>query len=140
VNSVCLKMQTAVDSVHGPWTTSGLGPWWTAVVHLGARWRARRSSASDRSGSMALDGDSQGGGVGHGALAPGLTGAREAVERQCDDDEGGGGGALGAGSLGCGERGRRGRGGVVSRGGAGAPFYRVGGGAGRPDGEGNRRG
>jgi hypothetical protein len=76
--------------------------------------------------------------VGHGGLAPGLTGAREAVERQCDDDEGGGGGALGAGSLGRGERGRRGRGGVVSRWGAGAPFYRVGGGAGRLDGEGNR--
>jgi hypothetical protein len=30
-----------------------------------------------------------------------------------------------------GDRGRRGRGGVVTRGGAGAPFYRVGGGAGR---------
>jgi hypothetical protein len=37
-----------------------------------------------------------------------------------------------------GERRKRGRGGVVRRGGAEAPFCRVGGGAGRPDGEGNR--
>jgi hypothetical protein len=39
--------------------------------------------------------------------------------------------------LGCGERGRRGGRGVVRRGGAGAPFYRVGGGAGRTNREGN---
>jgi hypothetical protein len=36
------------------------------------------------------------------------------------------------------ERGRRGGGGVVRRRGARAPFYRVGGGVGRSDGEGNR--
>jgi hypothetical protein len=63
--------------------------------------------------------------VGHGGLTPGLNGAQEAVERRCNGGEGGGGGALGAGSLGHGERGRRGGGGVVRRGGAGAPFYRV---------------
>jgi hypothetical protein len=40
--------------------------------------------------------------------------------------------------LGCGERGRRGRGGVVRRGGAGTPFYGVGGGAGWLDREGNQ--
>jgi hypothetical protein len=39
-----------------------------------------------------------------------------------------------------GERGRRGGGGVVRRGGVGAPFYRVGGGAGRPDRQGNQVG
>jgi hypothetical protein len=37
-----------------------------------------------------------------------------------------------------GERGRRGGGGVVRRGGAWTPFYRVGGGARQPDREGNR--
>jgi hypothetical protein len=52
-----------------------------------------------------------------------------------------GSGALGShprARSGRGERGRRGGGGVVRRRGAGAPFYRVRGGAGRPDGEGNR--
>jgi hypothetical protein len=39
--------------------------------------------------------------------------------------------------LGRGERGRRGGGGVVRRGGVRAPFYRVRGGARRSDGEGN---
>jgi hypothetical protein len=45
---------------------------------------------------LRLTGDSWGGVVGHGGLAPGLTRAREAVEWQCHD----GGGALGAGLLG----------------------------------------
>jgi hypothetical protein len=26
------KKEKVVDSVHGPWTTSGLGPQWTVVV------------------------------------------------------------------------------------------------------------
>jgi hypothetical protein len=59
------------------------------------------------------------------------------VERRHDGGEGGDGGALSAHSLGHGERGKRGGGGVMRRGGAGTPFYRVGGGAGRPDQEGN---
>jgi hypothetical protein len=41
------------------------------------------------------------------------------------------------GHSGHGERGRRGGGGVVRRGGDGVPFYRIGGGVGRPNGEGN---
>jgi hypothetical protein len=73
-------------SVHGE-----LQPWPTRLAH--------RSSASDRFGSPVLSGDSWGGGVGHGGLAPGLTRAREAVEQWRDGGEGGGGGALGAGSL-----------------------------------------
>jgi hypothetical protein len=46
-----------------------------------------------------LGGDSRGGGVGHVGLAPGLTGAQEAVEQRCDGDEGGSGGALCMSSL-----------------------------------------
>jgi hypothetical protein len=83
-----------------PWTTFGLGPQWTAAVQLGAQRRARQSSASDRSSSLTLSGDSRGGGVGQRGLTPGLTRAREAVERRCDDGEGGGGGALSVGFLG----------------------------------------
>jgi hypothetical protein len=40
--------------------------------------------------------------------------------------------------LGCGEKARGAGGGVVRRGGAGTPFFRVGGGAGQLNGEGNR--
>jgi hypothetical protein len=36
---------------------------------------------ADEVGSPELGGDSQGGGVGHGGLTPGLAGAWEAVER-----------------------------------------------------------
>jgi hypothetical protein len=79
-----------------------------------------------------------GGGVGHGGLGRGLTRAREAVERRCDGCEGGGGGALGVGSLDARREGKDGRGGVVRGGGAGTPFYRVRGGAGQPNREGNQ--
>jgi hypothetical protein len=88
-----------VDSVHRPWTMFSLGPRWTAAVWPGAWRHTHRSSASGRSGSPALDGDSRGGGVGHGGLAPGIAGAREVIERRCDGGEGSGGGALSAGSL-----------------------------------------
>jgi hypothetical protein len=100
------KKEKAVDMVHGLSTTSGLGPWWTTVLQPGARQRAHRSSASGRSGSPALGGDSRGGGVGHRVLGPGLTGAQEAVERRCDGD----GGALGVGSLRARREGNEGRG------------------------------
>jgi hypothetical protein len=48
--------------------------------------------------------------VGHGGLAPGLTGAREEVEQWHDSGEGGGRGALGAGSLRALREGKEGRG------------------------------
>jgi hypothetical protein len=48
---------------------------------------------------LRLAGDSRGGGMGHGGLAPGLTGVWEAVERRRDGGEGEGGGPLGAGLL-----------------------------------------
>jgi hypothetical protein len=76
--------------------------------------------------------------VGHEGLGPRLTGAREVVERWRDDGEGSGGGALSVGLLGARREGRWGGGGVVRRGHAGMPFYRVGGGAGQPDREGNQ--
>jgi hypothetical protein len=90
-----------------PWIRSmGRGPR-PASVHGGPRQCGQgcgnvpaRASASGHSGSPVLNGDSQGGGVGHGGLAPRLTGAQEVVERRCDGGEGGGGGALSAGSLG----------------------------------------
>jgi hypothetical protein len=48
--------------------------------------------------------------VEHGGLDPGLTGAREAVERWRNGGEGGGGGALVVGSLGAWREGKEGRG------------------------------
>jgi hypothetical protein len=48
--------------------------------------------------------------VGHGGLAPGLTGAQEAVERWRDGGEGSGGGALVVGSLWAWREGKEGRG------------------------------
>jgi hypothetical protein len=50
-------------------------------------------------GPLQLTGDSWGGGMGHGGLAPGLTGVWEAVERRRNGGEGEGGGPLGAGLL-----------------------------------------
>jgi hypothetical protein len=76
--------------------------------------------------------------VGHGGLAPRLTGAQEVVERRRDGGEGGGGGALGTGLLGAQREGKEVRGRSGQEGGAGVPFYRVRGGAGWPDREGNR--
>jgi hypothetical protein len=105
-----LRGKKGVDSVHGLWITSGLGPWWTMVVQPGALWHARWSSTSGRSGSPALCGDSRGGGVGHGGLTRGLTRAQEAVERRRDSGEGGGGGALSTGSLRARREGKEGRG------------------------------
>jgi hypothetical protein len=88
------------------WTRStGHGPR-PAFVHGGPRLCGQErsgaptgASASGRSGSPVLGGDSRGGGVGHEGLTPGLTRAWEAVERRCDGGEGGVGGALDAGSL-----------------------------------------
>jgi hypothetical protein len=115
------RKEKVVDSVHGPWTTA---------VRPGAWRHAHRSSASSHSSSPVLGSDSGGGGVGHGGLSPGFTGAREAVERRRDGGEGGCGGALGAGSHGTGREGKEGQGGVVRRGGVRMPFYMVRGGAG----------
>jgi hypothetical protein len=67
------KKETVVDSIHGPWTMSGLSPQWTVVVRPGAQWRAHQCSASGRSVSPMLSGDSRGGGVGHEGLDLGLT-------------------------------------------------------------------
>jgi hypothetical protein len=85
-----------------------------------------------------LDGGIRGGGVGHGGLSLGLTGAQEAVERLLDGGVSGGGGALGVGSLRVWRGGKEGRGRSGEERGAGAPFYRVRGEAGWPDGEENR--
>jgi hypothetical protein len=49
-------------------------------------------------------------GSGARGLAPGLTGAQEAVERRCNGSEGGGGGALGLGSLGARREEKKGQG------------------------------
>jgi hypothetical protein len=76
--------------------------------------------------------------VGHRGLAPGLTGAREAIERRCDGSEGSGGGLLGASSLGAGREGKEGRGRSGEERGYQGTLLLGRRGAGRPDGEGNR--
>jgi hypothetical protein len=76
-------------SVHG-------GPQRCGQEHGGA---PAGALASGRSSSPALGGNRWGGGVAHGGLTPGLTEAREAVERQRNGGEGGGGEALSTGSL-----------------------------------------
>jgi hypothetical protein len=71
VSGLFLREKKVVNSVHGSWTTSGLGPRWTTVLRQGARQRARQSSPYDHSNSPALGGDSWGGGVGHGVSPQG---------------------------------------------------------------------
>jgi hypothetical protein len=66
--------------------------------------------------------------AGEGEWGTGVSPQGSAVVDEC----------LAQAHSGHGERGRRGGGGVVRRGGAGAPFYRVGGEVGQPDGKGNR--
>jgi hypothetical protein len=73
-----------MDSVHGPWTTFGLGPRWTAVVRPRARWRVRRSTARRRSGLPVVTMRGGGGRGGHGGVGGALTGDRAAVKRSCD--------------------------------------------------------
>jgi hypothetical protein len=36
VSGLFWREKKAVDSVHGPWTTSGISQWWTGVVRKGA--------------------------------------------------------------------------------------------------------
>jgi hypothetical protein len=69
-----------------------------------------------------------------GARVPGseLTGARKVVERRHISGEGGGGQSAGVGRFRLRNGARRSGGGAVGGGDAGAPFYRVGGGAGPP--------
>jgi hypothetical protein len=76
--------------------------------------------------------------VGHGGLALGLTGAREAVEWWRDGGEGSGGAALSAGSLGVRREGKEGWGRSGEEWGCRGAFCRVGEGAGRPNREGNQ--
>jgi hypothetical protein len=102
-------------SVHG-------GPWQSGQEHGGAPTGAQPPIAPAPRLSAMTAGE---GGVGHEGLGPGHTGAGEMVERRRDGGEGGGGGALDVGSLGARREGKEGWGGVVRRGGAGVPFYRV---------------
>jgi hypothetical protein len=97
-----------------PWTKSM--DWWTTPARSTMDWRrsprtgAYWRSTSGRSVSLALNGGSRGGGVGHEGLDLGLTGAQEVVEWRRDGGEGGGGGVLDAGSLGAWREGKEGRG------------------------------
>jgi hypothetical protein len=73
-----------VDSVHGPWTTSGLGPRWTVVVRQRARRRACRSVAHRRYGSPTVAARGGGGRGGRDGAGGALTGDRTTVKRSGD--------------------------------------------------------
>jgi hypothetical protein len=73
-----------VGSVHGPWTTSGLGPQWTAVVRPRARWHAYRSMARRRYGSPAVAVRGEGGRGGRGGAGGALTRDGATVKRLGD--------------------------------------------------------
>jgi hypothetical protein len=73
-----------VDSVHGTWTTSDLGPRWTAVVRPRAQWCARWSPARRRYGSSVVAARGGGGRGGRGGVRGALTGDGAAVKRPSD--------------------------------------------------------
>jgi hypothetical protein len=62
-----------VDLVHGPWTTSGLGPRWTAVVRPRARQCACLSAARRLYDSQAIATRGGGGRGGRGGVGVALT-------------------------------------------------------------------
>jgi hypothetical protein len=68
-----------VDSVHGPWTTSGLDPRWTAAVRC-----ARRSVAHRRHSSLVVVVRGGGGRGVHGGVGGALTRDGAAVKRPGD--------------------------------------------------------
>jgi hypothetical protein len=71
-----------MDLVHGPWTTSGLGPWWTAAVRLRARRRACKSAARKLYDSPAVAVRGRGGRGRHDGA---LIGDWVVVKRPSDD-------------------------------------------------------
>jgi hypothetical protein len=112
-----------------------LGPQWTdGNVDSGgarARWRAHRSSASDRSGVPKLAGGGTKGREEHGELGSGLTGTRAALWRPGDGGvESGGGGARRGHCSGV-ERGKKKQGKVWCYLGVVLTFYRAEGAPGR---------
>jgi hypothetical protein len=73
-----------VDSVHGPWTTSSLGPWWTTAVQPRERWRPCLGTACRRYDSPTVAVRGRGGRGGHGGARGALTGDGVAVKRLSD--------------------------------------------------------
>jgi hypothetical protein len=71
-----------MDLVHEPWTTSGLGPRWTAAVRLRARRRACKSAARKLYDSPAV---AVRGGGGRGRHDGALIGDWAVVKRPSDD-------------------------------------------------------
>jgi hypothetical protein len=93
----------------------GLGPQamdhvrpWSTVDHSSAAWSVAACSLELGLRALWLTDDSRVGGVRHGGLAPGLTGAQKAVEQRRDGGDGGGGGALSVGLLRARREGREG--------------------------------
>jgi hypothetical protein len=74
-----------VDLVHGPWTTSSLGPRWTTVVRPRTRRRARWSAAWRRYVSPAVAARGGGGSGGRGGVGGALTGDRAVMKRPGDN-------------------------------------------------------
>jgi hypothetical protein len=69
-----------VDSVHGPWTTSGLGPRWIAVLRSRAQRLTYWSMVHRRYGSPAAAVRGGGGRGGCGGARGALTGDEVAVK------------------------------------------------------------
>jgi hypothetical protein len=77
-----------MDWVQGSWTTSGLGPWWTAVVRPRVRQCACQSASRRRCGSPAVAAMGGGGRGGRSGAEGALTGDGATVKRPGDGDEG----------------------------------------------------
>jgi hypothetical protein len=125
-NYFCKK--NVVDSVHGPWTTSGLGPQWTTQRR---RHRACWSSASSCSGMQGCRPWGRRGRGECGGPISGLIKGWASVRRPGDSGKGGGGKSSGAGSLGAQNWGKEEWGRRGGRRECRGTFYRVRGGVGR---------
>jgi hypothetical protein len=76
-----------VELVHKPWTTSGVGPWWTATVQPRVQWRTHQSTVRRCYGSPAVAARGGGWRGGCGGAGGALTRDRATVKQPSDGDK-----------------------------------------------------